>query len=249
MHSTMTWGKRKHRIVFKGCLYHLASSVRLDVSYCLSRYSGPSHNKLLCNKVKEMAHFAPAIMYGLLVVSTLLAVGLGQVNDGSEFLCTVEGLYTNPSDCGGFYQCANGIDRPFVRKCAPGSHFDEDQRTCSAIPDVQCNGRPVTDTLLPSGNQPSSPPSRSQSNVRINTYQANLSVANPSNTVTLRLNSRQNGPLLRSEQCAEIGRQMSRYLRSLVSTYEPTCTATSVCQQNLPFFKVECQTATGRVIV
>nr|KAI8728305.1 hypothetical protein BgiMline_032809 [Biomphalaria glabrata] len=120
--------------------------------------------------------------------------------------------------------------------CAPGSNFDEDLGNCVAMNDVKCNGRPSKDS---SGIQ------------SVSTRQTNIQFPNTNlgKSVTLRLNSRQNGPLLRSDQCAEIGRQLTRYLKTLVSTYEPSCTVNSACQQNLPFFKVECQTSTGRVIV
>ncbi|GFO21910.1 hypothetical protein PoB_004841500 [Plakobranchus ocellatus] len=146
--------------------------------------------------------------------------------------CISPGLFPNPGDCNGYLQCAADQPRPYVRKCSPGTLFHAERRECVEPERVVCFPRPRTDQVIGTRIIPT-------------VYQAlPAQVVTGPNVVVLRLYD----PVLRADQCTSLGQQMTSYLRQLVNSMQPACAANTICQTNLPVFRVDCLTNNGRLV-
>lgn len=205
-----------------------------------------------------MAVFATLLSVALTVILgqhlTTAQVALATYPLTAQGTCISPGLFPNPADCNGYLQCAADHPTPYTKKCSPGTLFHPERRECLGENSVVCYPRPRTDRVIHPALHPAVPLLHPgvpvfhpaiHPHVIPTVYQAlGAHVVPGSNTVVLRLVD----PLLRPDQCNNIGQQMTRYIRQLVSNNQPQCAANTACQNNLPVFRVDCLTSNGRFL-
>lgn len=54
------------------------------------------------------------------------------------------GLFSNPNDCGSFYQCSNHI--PYLHQCPAKLHFSKEKQRCEYPKDAKCKNNSETTT-------------------------------------------------------------------------------------------------------
>ena len=55
----------------------------------------------------------------------------------TEICLSPDGLYADPTDCGKFYNCGNGVAH--LTSCGPGTLWNDELKICDWPQNVNCN--------------------------------------------------------------------------------------------------------------